>query len=107
MIGRTQDPPVFASDGDQPLLAFNSFLGLLFQINGCTQHAQHSATLAAAESAALEGLRGEGLTAQRRRLLIFRPLLGSMTGEHKLQTLTLTLTLTLNPHPNPNPKPEP
>ena len=74
-----------------PLLAFNSFLGLLFQINGCTQHAQHSATLAAAESAALEGLRGEGLTAQRRRLLIFRPLLGSMTGEHKLQTRTLTL----------------
>ena len=90
-----------------PLLAFNSFLGLLFQINGCTQHAQHSATLAAAESAALEGLRGEGLTAQRRRLLIFRPLLGSMTGEHKLQILTLTLTLTLNPNPNPNPKPEP
>ena len=78
-----------------PLLAFNSFLGLLFQINGCTQHAQHSAALSAAESAALEGLRGEGLTAQRRRLLIFRPLLGSMTGEHTLQTRTLTLTLTL------------
>jgi len=70
-----------------PLLAFNSFAGLLFQINGCTQHAQHSATLSAAESAALEGLRGEGLSAQRRRLLIFRPLLGCMTGEQKLQTM--------------------
>ena len=70
-----------------PLLAFNSFLGLLFQINGCTQHAQHSATLSIAESAALEGLRGEGLSAQRRRLLVFRPLLGCMTGEQKLQTM--------------------
>ena len=70
-----------------PLLAFNSFAGLLFQINGCTQHAQHSATLATAESAALEGLRGEGLSAQRRRLLIFRPLLGCMSGEQKLQTM--------------------
>ena len=70
-----------------PLLAFNSFAGLLFQINGCTQHAQHSATLSAAESTALEGLRGEGLSAQRRRLLIFRPLLGCMTGEQKLQTM--------------------
>jgi len=70
-----------------PLIAFNSFPGLLFQINGCTQHAQHSATLSAAESAALEGIRGEGFTAQRRRLLVFRPLLGCMTGEQKLQTM--------------------
>ena len=83
-----------------PLLAFNSFAGLLFQINGCTQHAQHSATLATAESAALEGLRGEGLSAQRRRLLIFRPLLGCMSGEQKLQTMA-KLSQDVRHTPNP------
>jgi len=70
-----------------PLLAFNSFVGLLFQINGYMNHPQHSATLLAAEAAALEPLRGEGERAQRRRLMVFRPLLGAMTSEHKLQTM--------------------
>ena len=70
-----------------PLLAFNSFVGLLFQINGYMSHPQHSATLLAAEAAALEPLRGEGERAQRRRLMVFRPLLGAMTSEHKLQTM--------------------
>ena len=116
-----------------PLLAFNSFLGLLFQLNGCNQHPTHSATLAAAESQALEPLRGEGLQArwlarhaslatlrpaltlatalclllkphtlqaQRRRLLVLRPLLSGMSGEHKLQTMAkLCQAPNLDPYP--------
>lgn len=65
-----------------PLLCFNSFLGLLFQLNGCLDHPQHSAALPEAEASHFE-MRGE--TKQRKRLTVFRALLSHMTDEQRLQ----------------------
>lgn len=65
-----------------PLLAFNSFLPLLFQLNGCLAHPQHSAPLPAEEKAAFEL---SGADRQHSRLQILRGLLASMSDEHRLQ----------------------
>ncbi|KAL1499117.1 hypothetical protein AB1Y20_013629 [Prymnesium parvum] len=66
-----------------PLLGFNSFVGLLFQLNGCTHSPHHPAPLPPAERAVFE-LPGEAH--QRRRLQILRALLSHMTDEQRLQT---------------------
>ena len=65
-----------------PLLAFNSFVPLLFQLNGCLEHPQHSTPLPADERASYEMV---GSERQPHRLNILRGLLASMADEHKLQ----------------------
>jgi condensin-2 complex subunit D3 len=65
-----------------PLLAFNSFLPLLFQLNGCLEHPHHSAPLPSEEKAAFEL---SGPDRQQGRLQILRGLLASMSDEHRLQ----------------------
>lgn len=65
-----------------PLLGFNSFLGLLFALNGCTHAPHHPRPLPEPERKVVE-MAGEGK--QRRRLQILRLLLQHMSDEQKLQ----------------------
>jgi condensin-2 complex subunit D3 len=64
-----------------PLLAYNGFLPLLFQLHGVAHVPHHPAALPPAERDAIEMV-GEGYT--RRRLCLLRALLARMTDEQKL-----------------------
>ena len=66
----------------EPLLGFNSFLGMLFALNGCVHAPHHPRALPEVERKVVE-MAGEGY--QRRRLQILRLLLNQMSDEHKLQ----------------------
>ena len=66
-----------------PLLGFNSFVGVLFQLNGCTHSPHHPTPLAAAEQRAFE-MPGE--EKQRHRMQVLRALLADMSDEQRLQT---------------------
>ncbi len=65
-----------------PSLALSSFISLLFELNGCLEHPQHSAPLPAAELAASEM---SGAENQPKRLRVLRALLSHMPDEQRLQ----------------------
>jgi len=65
-----------------PLLAFNSFVPLLFTLNGCLEHPQHPLPLPPEEKTAFER---SGDARQGERLSILRALLASMSDEQRLQ----------------------